>query len=136
MATPTTTEAWLRVAQERAVDTRILYSQGRSIAAVYMAGYAVECSLKAYLQSVGRRFPTSGAAGHDLRELWKVSRFRLADLGDSQGNRTYFIERWNTGLRYNDTLDTVLEAGVLVEGAVQLASWVRGRISRWQRRQR
>jgi len=116
------------------VDARTLYNQGRSVAAVYLAGYAVECSLKAYLQRVGRRFPTSGPAGHDLRELWKVSRFRLADLGDARGNRTFFIERWNTGLRYNDTLDTVLDAGVLVEGAVQLARWVQGQLRRFARR--
>jgi hypothetical protein len=39
-------------------------------------------------------------------------------------------------LRYNDTLDTVLDAGVLVEGAVQLAGWVQSRLNRWPRRQR
>jgi hypothetical protein len=136
VATPTTFEAWIRVANERAADARTLCAQNRSVAAVYLAGYAVECSLKAYLQRVGRGFPTSGPAGHDLRELWKVSRFRLADLGDSQGNRTYFIERWNTGLRYNDTLDTALDAGVLIEGAVQLAGWVQGQIRRLARRHR
>ena len=96
------------MAQERAADARILYDRGRSVAAVYLAGYAVECSLKAYLQRIGRGFPTSGQAGHDLRELWSVCGFRLAALGDSQGNRTYFVERWNTGLWY-DTLDTVLD---------------------------
>jgi hypothetical protein len=122
------------VAQERAVDARILADQGRSVAAVYLAGYAVECALKAYLQRVGHGFPTSGQAGHDLRELWKASRFRLADLGDSQGNRTYFVERWNTELRYNVTFDTVLDAGVLVEGAAQLVGWVQGRIRRFARR--
>ena len=122
------------MAQERAVDARILADQGRSVAAVYLAGYAVECALKAYLQRIGRGFPTSGQAGHDLRELWRVSGFRLADLGDSQGNRTYFVERWNTGLRYNDTFDTVLDAGVLVEGAAQLVGWVQGQIRRFARR--
>jgi len=136
LATPTTAEAWLRVAQERAVDARTLYNQGRGVAAVYLAGYVVECALKAYLQRVGRGFPRSGPAGHDLRELWQACGFRLAALGDSQGNRTYFVEQWHTGLRYNATLDTVLDAGVLVEGAVQLAGWVQSRLNRWQRRQR
>ena len=118
------------------MDARTLYNQGRSVAAVYLAGYAVECSLKAYLQRVGRGFPASGPAGHDLRELWKVSRFQMANLGDSQGNRTYFIEQWNTGLRYNETLGTALDAGVLVEGAVQLAGWVQGQLHRFARRHR
>jgi hypothetical protein len=124
------------VAQERAVDARTLYNQGRSVAAVYLAGYAVECSLKAYLQRVGRGFPMSGSAGHDLRELWKACRFRLAYLGDSQGNRSYFIEQWDTGLRYNETLDTALDAAVLVEGAVQLAGWVQSRLRQFVRRHR
>lgn len=118
------------------MDARILADQGRSVAAVYLAGYAVECALKAYLQRVGRGFPTSRQAGHDLRELWRACGFRLAALGDSQGNRAYFVEQWYTGLRYNDTLDTVLDAGVLVEGAVQLAGWVQSRLNRWPRRQR
>src|SRR5262249_15111740 len=122
--------------QERAVDARILYDQSRIVAAVYLAGYAVECSLKAYLQRVGGRFPTSGQAGHDLRALWRACGFRLAALGDSPGNRTYFVERWNSGLRYSDTLDTVLDAGVLVEGAAQLVGWIQVQLNRWQRRQR
>lgn len=86
------------MAQERAVDARILADQGRSVAAVYLAGYAVEYTLKAYLQRVGRGFPTSGQARHDLRELWRACGFRLAALGDSQGNRTYFVEQWHTGV--------------------------------------
>jgi hypothetical protein len=50
LATPTTAEAWLLAVQKRAVDARILADQGRSVAAVYLAGYAVERALKAYLQ--------------------------------------------------------------------------------------
>ena len=118
------------------MDARTLCNQDRSVAAVYLAGYAVECYLKAYLQRVGRGFPTGGPAGHDLRELWRVSGFRLADLGDYQGNRSYFIERWNTGLRYDETLDTERDAGVLVEGGMQLAGWIQGQLRRFARRHR
>lgn len=124
------------MANERALDARTLCAQGRTVAAVYLAGYAIECYLKAYLQRVGRRFPTSGPAGHDLGELWRTSGFRLADLRDSEGNRSYFIERWNTGLRYNEVLDTELDAGVLVEGATQLAGWISGQLRRLARRHR
>ena len=130
---PTTTEAWLDVAQERVADARILANQGRSVAAVDLAGYAVECALKAYLQRVSRGFPTSGQAGHYLRELWKAFRFRLTDLGDSQGNRTYFVERWNTVLRYNVTFDTVLDAVTGIRRCTAVG-WVQGQIRRFARR--
>jgi len=33
-----------------------------------MAGYAIECSLKAYLQREGKPFPTSGSEGHNLKK--------------------------------------------------------------------
>ncbi len=124
------------MANERALDARTLCAQGRTVAAVYLAGYAVECYLKAYLQRGGRGFPTTGPAGHDLHELWRAAGFRLADLGDSKGNRSYFIERWNTGLRYDEVLDTELDPDVLVEGATQLAGWIQGQLRRVARRHR
>jgi HEPN domain-containing protein len=118
------------------MDAQTLSAQSRTVAAVYMAGYAVECYLKAYLQKAGRRFPTHGAAGHNLHELWRAAGFRLSDLRDLQGNRSYFITQWSTDLRYNEALNIDLDADVLVSGARQLAGWIQGQLRRLARRSR
>ena len=47
---PSSPEEWVEVAKERSRDARILSDGSRSLGAVYMAGYSVECYLKAYLQ--------------------------------------------------------------------------------------
>jgi hypothetical protein len=50
---PNTSQEWIDVAKERAADVEAL--KQRQVGAVYMAGYAIECSLKAYLVSIRKR---------------------------------------------------------------------------------
>ncbi len=47
---PSTYEQWVEVAKERSQDARILSDSNRYLGAVYMAGYSIECYLKAYLR--------------------------------------------------------------------------------------
>ena len=70
---------FLEVARERGVDASTLRREKRLLAATYMAGYAVECGLKALLQRMGKRFPRSGSEGHHLRGLWEAAGLKLAD---------------------------------------------------------
>ncbi len=86
-----TVAEWEQVAKDRYQDAQSLDTQGRHVAAVYMAGYAIECYLKAYIRHRGGKVPTSGREGHNLGGLWQASGFRLTDLQDTQGNRNYFI---------------------------------------------
>lgn len=133
---PNKPEEWMDVAQERQRDAQVLLS-GRPaspLGAVYMAGYAIECSLKALLRAQNQRFPTSGAAGHDLRQLWETARLRLSDLSDPSGTKAFFIEQWTTDLRYAATLGSQLPAEELLKGATQLASWLQTRARRKGRR--
>ena len=130
-----TVEAWEQVAKDRYQDAQSLHEQGRHVAAVYMAGYAIECYLKAYLQDGGRKVPTSGPEGHNLGGLWQASGFRLADLQDTQGTRSYFITQWNTGLRYCVTLNTALATEALVRGAGLLVAWIAPKLRRFPRRE-
>ena len=45
-----------------------------------MAGYAIECSLKALLQKQGIPFPQSGREGHNLKGLWQSCRLSLSKI--------------------------------------------------------
>jgi hypothetical protein len=132
---PTTASDWISVANERAADADTMKTtRCTSIGCVYMAGYAIECSLKALLQSKGTAFPRHGQEGHNLRGLWETSGFRLSDLSDSTGAKAFFIENWDTSLRYELTCDSSLTISELVDGAKHLTGWIQNQIRRNQTR--
>ncbi|MFO1429970.1 MAG: HEPN domain-containing protein [Candidatus Competibacteraceae bacterium] len=132
---PTTSQEWIKIASERAADARALLEQRpRSIGTIYLAGYAVECTLKAYLQKYGIPVPTSGRGGHDLRNLWYQAGFRLADLGDSAGAKSFFVTLWSTDLRYASRIESNCTHEALVQGAAQLVGWIQTQLRRRGRR--
>jgi len=127
---PNTSQEWIEVARERAADAEMLKQRLNSVGAVYMAGYAIECSLKAYLQREGKPFPTSGSEGHNLKGLWKASGFRFCDLPDTAGEKTFYIEYWNTALRYESVYHFPVPLEELVKGAQELTGWIQRQIRR------
>jgi len=127
---PNTAQEWIDVAKERAADVEALKQRLNPVGAVYMAGYAIECSLKAYLQREGKPLPTSGSEGHNLKGLWKASGFRFGDLPDTAGEKTFYIEHWNTALRYESAYDFPVPIESLVEGAKELTGWIQKQIRR------
>jgi hypothetical protein len=112
----------------------MLPSRADSVGPVYVAGYAIECSLKAYLQASGLPFPTSGRAGHDLRALWGAAGFSLREIGDQRGEKAFFVEGWSTDLRYETTSGSTLSGDELVGGARALTGWLQTRARRRRRR--
>jgi len=132
MPDPSTCEAWLGVARERGLDAKsMLPSRAMSVGPVYMAGYAVESALKAYLQAKGIPRPTSGSAGHDLRALWKASGLQLRDLRDSDGGACFFIDEWTTALRYEaQPRSGQRDSQRLIDAAGRLVGFVTGFIRR------
>jgi HEPN domain-containing protein len=134
---PNTADEWIEVANERATDAEAIKKENpTSVGSVYMAGYAIECSLKALLQSRVIPFPTHGKKGHNLKELWEASGFRLSDLQDRKGTQAFFIENWSTDLRYYRCLENSpgLEVTELVAGAKKLSGWIQKQIRRSRRR--
>lgn len=126
MQDPSTAAEWLAVARERGLDAgALLPARAQSVAPSYLAGYAVESALKAYLQSRGISRPSSGPEGHNLRALWKSSGLRLSDLKDSDGSAAYFINDWDTRLRYQSTRPaTALGSEQLVSTATRLVGYL------------
>ncbi len=103
----------------------------QSVGPVYMAGYAVECALKALLDRNNIRRPRMGPKGHDLLLLWKRCGFRLRDLNDSRGFRSFYLTEWSTDLRYARYSE--LDTTNLVAGARRLSGWIQKKIRRSRR---
>jgi hypothetical protein len=130
---PNTAEEWLAVANQRLADAISIYKhQSNSIGSVYMAGYAIECSLKALLQKRGIPYPKSGPEGHNLKGLWEKSTIKFADIHDTKGAQTFFFAQWNTHLRYETELprDLGLKEEELIEGAKKLQGLIQTKIRR------
>jgi len=112
----------------------MLPERAASVGPVYMIGYAIECSIKAYLQSKGIPRPANGRDGHNLRALWKTAGFRLSDLKDEQGYKSFFIETWTTDLRYQHRCPAAMQdAEALMEAAKGLVGWLQARVKRARR---
>lgn len=124
-------ETWLERAGERERDAHVLREQGRLLGAVYMAGYAVECSLKALVQLQGGKFPTHGPGGHNLRNLSEAAGFKRADLPTL---RRQFLDGWCTDLRYSTCFPEGVDGESLYEGARELVFKVKTMIKYSRRR--
>lgn len=132
---PTTAQEWLTIANERSADAEVIHKQRpNSIGSVYLAGYAIECSLKALLQKRGIPFPSHGQEGHHLGNLWKASGLKFSDLKDATGAKTFFLEKdkWNTALRYERFLPNTLGLDIaeLMAGGKALNNWIQTQINR------
>ena len=133
--TPTGAEGWIAAANARLADARaMLPARCNSVGSVYLAGYAVECILKAYLQRIGKGFPRYGSEGHNLKALWQASGFRLREIGDIAGERTFYLDSWDTALRYESEVLLSLQVSELVDGASGLVSFIQTHARRGYRR--
>jgi HEPN domain len=90
------------LAESRAEDARILLRSRRPLAAYYLAGYAVECALKACIAKQRKRFqfpPKRGNVekmyGHDLDTLLDVAGLET-QLKKEIATNPAFAANWNT----------------------------------------
>ena len=132
---PNTINDWMNLSRERQSDaSALLRSRRKSIAPVYIVGYAIETALKAYLKSRNFQFPRSGREGHNLTGLWRRAGFRSSDLKDSTGHKSFFINEWGTHLRYETSLDQKQDSESLIKAAGQLVGWITIQIRREKRK--
>ncbi|HLU32603.1 MAG TPA: hypothetical protein VKZ74_01080 [Natronosporangium sp.] len=108
-------------ARSRAQEAACLAANGHLTGAVYLAGYVIECRLKAYLTFQNRPFPQSGARGHDLRALWEAAGFLAKDLS---GFKRAFVDTWSTDIRYSTQLPSAHQPEDLLRAAQELAGFV------------
>jgi HEPN domain-containing protein len=74
------------LAQERLSDAESLFASGRFNCAYYVAGYAVECALKA---CIAHKTKVDDFPPRDTRKIYSHD---LVDLLDSAGLKTEFID--------------------------------------------
>ena len=126
---------------ERLGDARVLLVNRRYSAAYYLAGYAVECGLKACIaRTIGQyEFPRTARFSrdvftHDLQELVKHAGLNepLAEkLGGSKEFRQNWaaVTKWTEESRYRAVLpeDTVALLGAITEETDGVMAWIRQR---------
>jgi HEPN domain-containing protein len=123
---PSNSEDWFAVASERAGDAGTLLEHAvKSIGALYMAGYAVECSFKGLLKLRGANIP-KGREGHNLRNLLNSCSIPWSSVGDHRGVKSAFIDVWSVDLRYQGAMIPFGRSYVeLVNAASSLSRYVK-----------
>ena|SRR5262245_59739674 len=105
-----------RAAKQRLEAALFLFNHGFNLDAVYLAGYVVECALKALIlkwtprndfRAVLAKLTEAGARGHDfvyLKDLLKERRGKRGakDKGvfDTLAENLRIVDTWSTALRY------------------------------------
>lgn len=102
-----------KLSRVRLVEARILLDQGCYSGAYYLAGYAVECALKACIARETRRhdFPPRDAREfyvHHLPKLLEFAKLHKAILEEAVEIRLNwdFVKQWNEGSRYEIKSDS------------------------------
>lgn len=139
MGMPKSKEARLfyRAALARMTDARYIYEKAdRTTAAVYLAGYAVECVLKALILS---QLPAHGHAGmvaqfrggraHDYD--WLKALYRQVGgppLPVAIMEAFVVVEDWGTELRYNPIVLDPEDAETFLDATEAILKWADGRL--------
>jgi len=128
---------YYRAAWQRFEDADFLMHGGRTTAAVYLAGYGVECILKALILAA---VPSSreegilqdfrGSRAHDFESLRKL----LSDRSGAALTRyvvRHFahVNTWSTEMRYSPGTVRHREAKAFLDSARAILTWADGRMS-------
>lgn len=124
-----------RVAEQRLEEAAFLLDHEYTNASVYLAGYAVECSLKALIlasepakQHVGTVESFRGAVAHDYSWLKHQLRIRGVVLPRPVERLLTQVAGWSTDLRYA-VAKTERKVGEQFLSATQaIVAWANGRI--------
>jgi HEPN domain-containing protein len=138
MALPQPKEARLfyRAAKQRAEDADMLLDGGRTTGAVYLAGYTVECFLKALIlagaapglrQKLLRDF--RGSRAHNLEWLSVVYRRHVGSAIPRQvAEHLTRASSWTTDLRYAAGALKKQDADAFMESVQAIVAWAERRM--------
>jgi hypothetical protein len=130
-----------QLAKDRILDAKALLAARRWAGAYYLAGYAVECALKACIAKLmkSEEFPDKNFAEkcwtHDIEKLLVLSGLKAARDADSQADADLsanwgIVKDWSESSRYART--TKAEAQALYDAITDakhgVLSWIK---SRW-----
>jgi HEPN domain len=137
MAMPRSKDARLyyRCADKRRVEASILIKAAQPTGAVYLAGYVVECMLKALnieaqpgnLQ--GSRLEELKRIGHNLTRLLELYRQKGGSCPPPEVTRAFtLVGDWSSEIRYNPKEVDLVEAEEFLEAVDQIFRWADGRL--------
>jgi hypothetical protein len=125
-----------RAARHRFEDAELLFEQERFTGAVYLAGYCVECMLKALgiVGTAASRRPAlvkefRGAKAHDYGWLKKkCSVFWKGGLPSGLAMHFSRVNTWSTELRYDSRATREGEAREFLDSAAAIMKWIDSRL--------
>jgi hypothetical protein len=139
MAIPSSKESRLfyRCAKQRFEESEILLKAGKPTGAVYLAGYSIECILKALLLAI---VPVAsaplvlgsfrGSRAHDYEWLRNQYRLNGGAVFPHEVNRSFLLtNRWSTDLRYMPGTLNVRKASAFMAAAGAILHWADGRLA-------
>ncbi len=119
----------------RLQEARFLLQHNYTTAAVYLAGYAVECMLKTLIlatEPVARHPQTMksfrGAHSHAYRWLREELTKRRVNLSPTIIQGLTRVNVWTTNLRYYPSVIERSDAEEFVAAADEIAAWARERL--------
>jgi len=129
-----------RLSTTRIREAKTLFEAGECSGAYYLAGYAVECALKACFARAVLRYesPDRGRTRkvftHDLVELVELVRLRDELLSDAKANSRFsaaweIVRRWSEESRYQvwTKEDAEQLIGAIVHRKDGILPWIRRR---------
>lgn len=125
-----------RAAKERLEDAQLLFSLNRTTAAVYLAGYSVECMIKALILSAVPRSQQNtilamfrGRLAHDYDWLIRLYR-QHGGIGLPRHLTSDFddIASWSTDMRYSPARIDANEAKNFLGSVTKIIKWADGRL--------
>jgi hypothetical protein len=137
MTLPQAPEAqpFYRVAKQRFEDAEILLEQERTTGAVYLAGYSVECMLKALIldgtkpkSRKGAVDSFKGAKAHDYEWLKQQYRAVGGPVFPRQIREPFvLVTTWSTDFRYHPGALPRHEAEDFLKAVSAIIKWAEGR---------
>jgi HEPN domain-containing protein len=125
-----------RTALQRFDDATTLLAAGRTTGAVYLAGYSVECALKALLiESTPRKDRASmagsfrGAKAHDFE--WLREQYRQVKgppIPADVNEHFVLVGTWSTDFRYHAGIIRSDDAEDFLNSAKEIFDWADGRM--------
>jgi hypothetical protein len=127
---------YYRAGKQRFDDAQLLLREGRTTGGVYLAGYTVECLLKALVlasvaaglrQQLFREF--RGSRAHDIEWLGALYRRHVGAAVPRDITRHLSrVASWSTDLRYATGLVKRREADEFLDAVIAVAAWADGRM--------
>ncbi|MGE0607365.1 MAG: HEPN domain-containing protein [Pirellulales bacterium] len=123
-----------RIAGQRLTAAGLLLQHHFFLESVYLAGYSVECAMKALIlrrtpgskhETMMDRLTKVGAKGHDFEYLKKLLKDCRCSFPSSVAEKLQVVTWWSTDLRYQVGTVAPADAQTFMNATQQIWKWAR-----------